>query len=252
MRKVCFILLAVLSLIILSGCGVPLGILGAICPENKTIQNLQEADFAVFEEVFPIKHRDCVINHMNMCYGNDSSCVDGEVRTDGFYYFPKKHERKIGDSIYYYDSEDPWGQEIYRVAFYSDWMFGGQVWIVNGNSGAGEWGMFKIHNDTIITECMTRGSMNGSSYGFRDTLIIKSTDTLVLLSRTAICPEFLNHENYFHYYRGERGDELYFMPFDSLPNPDESWIKKKKWFWCDENEWKQYKRQKEKRIIRTD
>ena len=50
--------------------------------------------------------------------------------------------------------------------------------------------------------------------------------------------------NYFYYYKGNRGDLLYFMPCNRLPKQDESWIKRKKWFWCDENEWKEHKKAK--------
>lgn len=146
-------------------------------------------------DLFPPLHRDCIINNMSMCFSNDTLKNTERVRTDGFYYYPKKHERTIADTIYKYDSENPWGSEIYRLVFFIDGMFGGDVWFEEGICRAGEWGLYEVHKDTIIIECVTHGSMNGSSYGFRDSLLIKSHDTLVLLSRSPICPEF-GHENY--------------------------------------------------------
>lgn len=241
MRKLVNCIIITLILMMMNGCGIPLSILGMVFPNNKAIQNAIETDFEFVEDHLGFPDRDCVVSHLTMCFNNDSINSVGRIRTDGFYYYPKKYEKKIGDAIYQMGSEDPWGRGIHRVVFFSDGMLGSMFFIGNEQSGVGEWGLFVIHDDTIITECMTRGSLNATSYGFRDTLIIKSSDTLVLLSRTPICPDLLNHKNYFHAYKGERGDEFYFMPYDRLPNPDESWIKKKKWFWCDEEEWRNYK-----------
>ena len=32
-----------------------------------------------------------------------------------------------------------------------------------------------------------------------------------------------------------------FFPNDSIPDANKSWIKQKKWFWCNENEYKLWK-----------
>ena len=222
--------------LLLGGCGLLLGICSALFPENENISNASEAHMEFFEDHFPILYRDCVISHMTMCFSNDSTKNNELIRTNGFYYYPKKQEIIIADSIYKTDSESPWGREIYRAVFFENNMYGGDFYIDDEIMGVGEWGLYEIHDDTIIIESMTRGSMNGSSYGFRDTMIVKSPDTLILLSRTPICPEFQQHENYFGYYRGQRGDQLYFLPCNRVPDPENSWIIKKKWFWCEEEE----------------
>lgn len=240
MKKASLFITTIILCIFLDSC-ITNTFLNILFPNNETIQRINHDFVDLYFDFFPPRLRNCVISHMTMCFGNDSTNTFERVRKDGFYYYPKRKETIIADTIYKYDSEDPWGREIYRAVFYTNRMFGGEVWFLDGTCGAGEWGMYDIHGDTIITECMTYGSTNGASYGFRDSLLVKSPDTLVLLSRSPICPEFLNHENYFHYYMGERGDEFYFLPCDRLPDQDESWIKRKKWFWCDENEWKQYK-----------
>lgn len=207
---------------------------------------MTESAVESFEEQWGIRNRDCVVSYLSMCFSNDSSNFCGKVRTDGFYYYPKEYTIRLKDTIRI-DSKDPWGHDIYRVVFSPNKMYGGNFFFIDDDRvGVGEWGVYDVFNDTIITECMTRGSGNMASYGFRDTMIVKSPDTLILLSRTTICPEESNDGYYFHYYKGERGDEFYFMPCERLPNPDKSWIKKKKWFWCDENEWKQYKEARKK------
>ena len=236
---------SLLGLMTLSGCGITLSALRALFPNNKVLQNANESYLGIYEEIFPPDERECVVSYMKMCFCNHAPHTKGCIRTDGFYYYPKKTEPVMfNELLHTKDSENPWGREIYRAAFYSDGLFGGNIWIDEGDIGAGEWGIYEISNDTLIIECLTRGSMNASTYGFCDTLIVKSRDTLILLSRTPICPELSNHENYFYYYEGEHGDELYFMRFDSLPNPEKAWVKKKKWFWCNEDDWKQYKKEK--------
>lgn len=249
MSKLIIICLSsLLGLMTLSGCSITLSVFGALFPNNKTIQDADETYMEIHEAVFPPDERDCVVNYMTMCFSNDTTHTIKRIRTDGFYYYQKNTEPvAFNEVLHKTDSENPWGREIYRTAFYSDGLFGGNIWMDDGDIGAGEWGIYEISNDTLIIECMTRGSMNATTYGFRDTLIVKSQDTLILLSRTPICPELSNHENYFYYYKGERGDELYFMSFDSLPNPEKAWIKRKKWFWCDEDEWKQYRKELKKR-----
>lgn len=241
MRKLVNCIIIALILMMMNGCGIPLSILGIMFPNNKTIENAIEKDFEFFEDHFGVPNRDCVVSHLSMCFSNDSSSYCGKVRTDGFYYYPKEYSIKQMDTIRI-DSKDPWGRNIYRIVFFPNKMYGGNFFFIDdARVGVGEWGLYDVFNDTIIIECMTRGSGNMASDGFRDTLIVKSPDTLILYSRTTICSEESTDGYYFHYYKGERGDEFYFMPYDRLPNPDESWIKKKKWFWCDEEEWRNYK-----------
>ena len=109
---------------------------------------------------------------------------------------------------------------------------------------ASEWGVFEVFNDTVVTECVVIGNANTPSYGIHDTLFVKSPDTLVLLSRTSICPEY----DFYHsqHYKVEAPGVLLFAPFDKLPDPQKAWIKRKKWFWCDEDEGREYKENRKK------
>ena len=188
---------------------------------------------------------------MSMCYSDDTIVSNGIIRTNGFYYYPRTTVDSLGNDCldnYYNDSGKLY--DTYRIAFYPNHMYCGSLWIKNGMVGANEWGLYEIHNDTIITECFVMGNMNGSMYGIHDTLIIKSLDTIYLLNRTSICPETTSY--YLNNYRpidnrlipGERMVEsgfFCFAPFNLLPNPNKSWIKKKRWFWCNQETWEQYK-----------
>ena len=248
MKKVVSCLVLSLFCILLTVC---ITILGIAFPNNKTIQNISAAHLDWFENNMPILNKECVINNMSMCYSDDTIVSDVGIRTDGFYYCPKTTVDFLGNDClddYYNDYGKLY--DTYRIAFYPNHMYCGSLWIKNGMVGANEWGLYEIHNDTIITECFVMGNMNGSMYGIHDTLIIKSLDTIYLLNRTSICPETTSY--YLNNYRpkpGDRMDEigvLCFAPFDQLPDSNKSWIKKKKWFWCDENEWKQYKEARKK------
>lgn len=176
---------------------------------------------------------------MSMCYSCDTTSNKGLIRTDGFYYYPKIAVDLEGNKFYEHGSDNPFGKATYRIAFYSDNTYCGSIWMRDSLIGASEWGIFNIHSDTIVTECFVIGNANTPSYGIRDTLIVKSSDTLVLLNRNPICPEY----DFYHaqHYKVENGSYLFFAPYDKLPDPNKAWIKRKKWFWCDENEWKEYK-----------
>lgn len=136
-RNIIFIS-SILGLMTLSGCGISLSVLGALFPKNKSIQDANETYLGIHEEIFPPAERECVINHMTTCFHKDSTHFRGGIRTDGFYYYPQKANPVMFNEILHtIDSENPWGQEIYRAAFYSDGLFGGNIWIDEGDIGAG-------------------------------------------------------------------------------------------------------------------
>lgn len=221
----------------LTGC---LTFLDLLFPDNKTIQYLSDAKLEWFENNMPVRNRECVINNLNMCYSPDTINVRGRIRTDGFYYYPKIAVDLDGYRFYEHGSDNPYGKATYRIVFYSDKTYCGSLWMHDGLIGASEWGVFDVFGDTIVTESVVIGNANTPSYGIRDTLIVKSLDTLFLLSRNPICPEY----DFYHaeQYKVESGGKLFFAPYDKLPDPNKAWIKRKKWFWCDENEWREYKK----------
>lgn len=237
MKKV-ILCLAIVSLCFTqTGC---LTILENVFPNNKTIQYWSDAKLDRLENTLPIRNKECVIDGVSMCYSCDTISTDGKIRIDGFYYCPKIAVDIDGNRFYDHGSDDPFGEATYRIAFYPDKTYCGSLWMYDGLAGAAEWGMYEIRNDTIVTECFVIGNANTPSYGIRDTLVVKSLDTLVLLSRSPICPEY----DFFHaqHYKIESGDKFYFVPSDRLPDSKKAWVKRKKWFWCDEDEWRQYKK----------
>ena len=221
----------------LSSC---LTFLGMFFPNNKTIQYLSDADLDWFENNMPIRNKECVIDNMTLCYSYDSISKNTLVRTDGFYYYPKIALDLEGFPFYVHGSDNPFGKATYRIAFYPDKTYCGSLWMRDGLIGASEWGLFEVQNDTIVVESVVIGNANTPSYGIRDILLVLSPDTLVLLSRNPICSEY----DFYHaqHYKIDLGGRFFFVPYNQLPDSKKAWIKRKKWFWCDENEWKQYKK----------
>lgn len=240
-RKLVSFIAVVLLCFTQTGC---LTILENTFPNNKTIQDLSDANLDRLENTMPIRNKECVINHVSMCYSCDTTNIEGIIRTDGFYYYPKIAFDLEGNQFYEHGSDDPFGEATYRIAFYADKTYCSSLWMHDSLFNAAEWGMFEMHNDTIVTECFVIGNANTPSYGIHDTLLAKSPDTLVLLSRSPICPEY----DFFHaqHYKTEPNGKFYYVPSDHLPDPKKAWIKRKKWFWCDEDEWKQYKKELKK------
>lgn len=163
-------------------------------PNNKTIQYLSDANLDWLENTMPIRNKECVIKYKSMCFSCDTISVDGLIRTDGFYYCPKIAVDSDSNRFYEYGSDDPFDEATYRIAFYADRTYCSSLWMHDSLFKAAEWGIFEMHNDTIVTECFVIGNANTPSYGIHDTLFVKSRDTLVLLSRSPICPKY----DFFH------------------------------------------------------
>ena len=102
-------------------------------------------------------------------------------------------------------------------------------------------GCYSCRNDTICVEAYNtfREMWHLEKLRFK----VTSRDTIELVSRTIY--------NQRHIYEWEPDDYSYqylnklrytFVPTSSLPDPDDVSIKKKKWIWRDEKDWKAYKK----------
>lgn len=105
-----------------------------------------------------------------------------------------------------------------------------------------QWGSYVISNDTIkalILESPGGMSWEVDEYGFK----ILNKDTLMRLYH--IHRGHDASKRVIHDYTKETDSYIsltHFTPYDSLPNPNLSWIKRRKWFWCDREEYKAWKK----------
>jgi len=96
------------------------------------------------------------------------------------------------------------------------------------SSNGGTWGMYQINEDTIKARYI---SCCGGQTNFIHSLWFKVIDRNTI---EQVCC--------FEDKSGIYSTKIFkFVPHDSLPVSEESWLLKKKWFWCNKNEWKKYK-----------
>lgn len=113
------------------------------------------------------------------------------------------------------------------------------------------WGSYKITNDTIIAQFFFIGSLNagwfGREYWFKiiDKQIIKPIYSIPI--REGVSEEYLQK----YWYNQDRYTTGKLVPLEKLPSSD-CWLKKEKWFWCDESEWVEYMKNNGYKIKKRD
>jgi hypothetical protein len=113
---------------------------------------------------------------------------------------------------------------------------------------SGYWGLYSVSNDTIRTQYINHPSWNMPwnatelIFVFDDHGKLNSIQTRALgITNTNIIPsrtELIRHP-------------AEYIPLETLPSSD-AWLKREKWFWCDEDEWRTYMEQNGYKIRRRD
>ena len=104
------------------------------------------------------------------------------------------------------------------------------------------WGIYTIREDTIIAQETSNTSTFTPVFdSFVKMFKIVDCNTLIELYFSSIGDNFPTmvisekNENSF-----EKNKKYHFIPTDTLPSSNNLWLKKKKWFWCNEEDWKDY------------
>lgn len=173
------------------------------------------------------------------CYSTRNLKSENMIRTDGYYLIifgrrdtdPKYLEHfclfyKDGTAIFYYDHEYFLDAKDRYFGFY--------------NRGT-QWGSYEIKEDTVR---MLVIESPGSTSWLPTEYILKIEDQnsiRLLYTKNPYTPEKGVIANYLT-------DEVYgsmpgrFIPESNLPDPDMSWLKRRKWYWCNEEEYKTWKK----------
>lgn len=116
-------------------------------------------------------------------------------------------------------------------------------------TGMARWGNYTIIGDTIKAFIYASPGTQGLgtvSVWFK--IIDSTTVKKILFKRYEY--EQITQQDIIAYQKRieeEKISEAKFIPYDDLPDPNLSWIKKKKWFWCDKEQYKIWKREMKKR-----
>lgn len=97
------------------------------------------------------------------------------------------------------------------------------------------WGHYEVRNDSIIAQIINHPSAQQSWKPFLIYLKIHSSEKISLLGAKILDPKYERLIISENFYIGN------FFITDTVP-PPLPWVKSKKWFWCDQIEYEQYKR----------
>jgi len=112
------------------------------------------------------------------------------------------------------------------------------------------WGSYDILGDTVKAQFFYIGHINdwfGREYWFK--IIDRQTIKLIFAYPIGISVTKEQLEEYW--FNNDRFSPGRLVPLQKLPSSD-CWLKKEKWFWCDENQWREYMNANGYKIKRKD
>ncbi|MDR2914053.1 MAG: hypothetical protein LBV74_04365 [Tannerella sp.] len=99
--------------------------------------------------------------------------------------------------------------------------------------GMYRWGLYKLHGDTVIAQFIDRPYPPEKYFSH----LVKYK----VIDRHTIQEVFPSGDDVFY---ADTASKIYhFIPIEKIPSSD-CWLKDEKWFWCNRDDWKEYKRQK--------
>jgi hypothetical protein len=109
--------------------------------------------------------------------------------------------------------------------------------------GMYRWGLYELKGDTIMAQFIDRPYPPDIFYSYLvmykviDRHTIQEIYNKKVLPPKELEPDYREKPFLYKFYN--------FIPIEKLPSSD-CWLKDEKWFWCNEEDWKEYKRQTKK------
>lgn len=187
------------------------------------------------------------------CFCNDNTGLDTLIKINGYYKCENEHtstrwlhtrEKKInGDTVK--------SKSKYLFFFYGNGMAVNRFYFENGAIKYPNPASYFISGDTIKT-LSTNPVKNQTHPTIYNWYKIINDTTLEYLGESY--HKELDRERMLKYKNADpnkvngtgKYSYAHFVPYDSLPNQDDFWIKNKKWFWCDKEEYKKWKKARER------
>ncbi len=180
------------------------------------------------------------------CYHDKPENIASKLNLNGYYSeqevitynvgFPSKQviDTAIRNYIFYPD-----GIVLYGFKEELNKKRNGSVY--KGGDHSQFWGRFIVSNDTIKAHFIV-GTLSGPPNKAYAWFTIKKTTAVKKICfkwGEPITPlDVINYKD-----RAKHISEATFVHYDNLPDPNLSWIKKKKWFWCDKKQYKIWKKE---------
>jgi len=196
------------------------------------------------------------------CYGGDRTGLDTIINIQGFYRQLKEYD-KWGEyavyehridtfEIYFFLSAD--GMFFYNIIFNGKYRRNRNMKFPYPSYGKG---CYVINRDTIIAQCISKFTQtNFVAWEYKYKIIDKNTLLFVsskALHRTNPIPAIVlerqeQKEREFEKVFGRKrvnSDTARFVPLEEIP-PSDCWLKKKRWFWCDKEKFRTWKKEKKR------
>jgi hypothetical protein len=173
------------------------------------------------------------IQEFDYCYSNSETGIESLININGYYEvsYASLNENKIirKEAIVFYDDgiylEFPSVEMLYDSLSVSRKSWGE----MNVRCG-----IYKYFQDTIKVQYVYIGSATSGC----ETIYykVKRFDSIdeILCGNCDTPPKMFLKNN-------QISVSINFIPYSKIPNANQIWLKQKKWFWCNEQEWKAYK-----------
>lgn len=196
-----------------------------------------------------------VQNAFCYCHSEKDIGIDSLINIDGYYYisYPDTGILKGGGHsfMFYrnglYKTLLPAKYDSIKKQY--DISFGLLEIVENTNKEAskwfylGTWGNYTICKDTIKVQYIDKPMPLTTISAREEWYKIIDRNTLIFINSMPLSTDKSDWQNYdnYKYIRDEKAKyPAIFIPVPIKPNPDDSWILKEKWFWCNESDWKNY------------
>ena len=184
--------------------------------------------------------------YTKFCYDGNYNGIDTLIAINGYYEMYKPYSYYgYKDRSYQIDSSIIIKDTVRNYSiFFNDGFF---IHTIDTDFNNGPWGKYIIEGDLI------KGQYIGppGDVSWTNTEIwfqIKDYQTIEML--------YFKHRNKItdqevkeYQEKGTKSGYTYakFIPLDTLQYPDKSWLKNQKWFWCNEEDYEEYMKQKNKK-----
>ncbi|MCF6171371.1 MAG: hypothetical protein L3J66_10375 [Bacteroidales bacterium] len=201
-------------------------------------------------------------NNLTFCYDGKTREIDSILNINGYFQMLRIWERDER-----FTTKGKWIHKIdtlyTNILFYEDGTF------VNGFHNYGEnindyleevffdsekgkknpfykwynWGIYNIYGDTIKVQYLNNPGLTNTWTAREEWYLIKKRNTIELIASKrldiATASKATKYSNIA--FRGASdGLKASFISLKRIPPPN-AWTKRKKWFWCDKNDWIVYK-----------
>lgn len=112
-------------------------------------------------------------------------------------------------------------------------------------------GSYNIYNDTLKAQFFFIGGFNAGWFGRELWYKIVDSQTIKSIYAYPIPADVSEEQLQQYWYNNDRYSPGHLVPLQKLPSSD-CWLKKEKWFWCDENQWRAYMESNGFKIKRKD